>query len=644
MRYYEVWVSSLKYHRDTPLTYSYNDALKPRTLIAVPLQQQTVAAVVIEEVKKPHFKVKSILRTISHTQLPAQIPRLIEWMKDYYPAPMGQLMTLAIPSGLASKGRALDGNDKLLTHTAKTLPALTPEQSRAISYINKAAPKPILLHGNTGTGKTRVYLERAKQALASGKSVLLLTPEIGLTPQLVQASEEVFPGHTTVLHSDLTPSQRRTAWRRILEASDPQVVIGPRSALFAPINNLGLVVLDEFHETSYKQEQTPYYLASRVAGTLAKLHGAQLLLGSATPPVTDYHTFQQKKLPIVRMQEPALTPTRQHVAVIDLKQRHSFTKSPWMANSLIDAISAALEQGEQSMLFLNRRGTSRMVLCQSCGWQALCPRCDVSLTYHNDTHILCCHICGYRQKTPTNCLKCSANDIIFRVIGTKFLEGELNRLFPRVKIGRFDSDIKKADRLERQYSQIKKGEVDILIGTQMLGKGLDLPRLSVLGVVLADTSLSFPDYTAEERTFQLLTQVTGRVNRGHTPGKIYIQTHNPSNLLLKAVLNKDYDAFYKQQLAERQKYHFPPFRFVLKLTCSYAAQASAKKTAQSLIDSLKGKPGIELTGPSPAFVEKRHGRYHWQVIVRSTERAKLLNVVKTLSPKWTHDIDPIHLL
>ncbi len=647
MYYYEVWVSSSRYHGEGALTYASELHLAVGSIVIVPLQQQKVVALVVKKAAKPRFKTKQIIRTVSSSALAKELQELIVWLKDYYPAPFGQLMSLILPTTLIGESRKKLDLGATRLPPAEDLPVLTSEQERSMSAIDKSRQQSVLLHGDTGTGKTRVYLELVKQALENGRSAILLTPEIGLTPQLALACSVAFPGKTVIVHSGLTASKRRNIWLYTLESPEPLVIIGARSALFSPLGKVGLIVVDEFHETSYKQEQTPYYQTARVAAKLAYLHKAKLILGSATPPIADYFAFKQKDLPIIRMTHRVIqtAPTPPQINIIDLKKREVFRSSPWLADDLIQGIERAISRNEQSLVFLNRRGTARLILCEVCGWQAACPRCDLCLTYHSDRHNMQCHTCGFRQKTPLSCPDCGANNIIFRNIGTKSLYAELQRLFPRAVIKRFDGDNTKPERLEQQYTAVRSGAVDILIGTQVLAKGLDLPKLSVLGVVLADTGLSFPDYTSEERTFQLLTQVVGRVNRGHVAGEVYIQTYHPESPLLKAALNKDYEHFLANQLIERKLYGFPPFRFTLKLTCSRAKRDSAENSSKKLAQELRRfSKTIEIIGPTPAFVEKIQNRYRWHIIVKSFDRPELTRIIKRLPSSWSYDIDPLNLL
>lgn len=646
MHYYKVWVASQRYHSDKSLTYASESQLQTGTIVTVPLQRQTVVAVILQQAKKPDFATKNILRTVSATPIPSQLTDLAKWLKDYYPAPFGQIISTVIPSSLTAQSRPKPDLDTSAT-TQKALPPLTEEQTKALQTIRAKNPMSVLLHGDTGTGKTRVYLERAQECIDRNRSVILLTPEIGLTPQLALTCQEVFPEQTVVMHSGMTPAARRNMWLRILESDKPLIIIGPRSALFAPIKNLGLIIIDEFHETSYKQEQAPHYQATRVGAKLAELHQAQLILGSATPPVSDYYAFTQKQLPIVRMRQQAVSHDfdESTVKIVDLKDRQLFNRSPWLSDTLIDAIRHAVQNQQQALIFLNRRGTARLVLCQECGWQTLCPNCDLPLTYHGDTHTLHCHTCGHSEKSPTSCPSCGSNDIIFRSVGTKSVVTEIERLIPNVSIARFDSDTHKSMSLEQQYTAIKDGSVDVLVGTQMLGKGLDLPKLSVVGIITAETSLFFPDYTAEERTFQLITQAIGRVNRGHMAGTAIVQSHHPDSPVIDAAVRKDYAALYTQQIRERQLYKFPPFRHTLKLTCTRASASSAKRASSQLqAKLLAAKLPIELTGPSPAFIEKSHGKYHWQIIVKATERQILTSIIRTLPANWSYDIDPMNLL
>ncbi|MDB5185818.1 MAG: hypothetical protein JWL85_341 [Candidatus Saccharibacteria bacterium] len=647
MSFYKVWVCSQRFHGKEPLTYGSDLDLAPGTIVTVPLQKENVVGIVDSTVRKPTFATKDVISVLVDDPLPLQSLQLFSWIQRYYPAPLGQITSLFIPSALTQKARNSQTDSAIVNQELPVLPVLKPEQEQAVRTIVETASNTFMLHGDTGTGKTRVYMELVRRTLDNNKSAIVLTPEIGLTPQLLAAFESTFKERVIVVHSHLTPAERRNVWLQILQNPEAQIVIGPRSALFSPVHTLGLIVIDESHDQAYKQEQAPYYQTSRVAAQLAILHKAKLILGSATPPVGDYYALSAKNLPILRMTEAAVETESSEVKVklVDLKEKNSFTRSSWLSNELIAEIETALRNKEQSLVFLNRRGTARLVLCQECGWQALCPRCDLPLTYHADTHRMQCHTCGYGEGTPSSCPECRATDIIFRSIGTKSITAELEKLFPKAVVKRFDSDSNKDERFENHYEDVKAGGVDILVGTQMLTKGLDLPKLSVVGVVAADTSLYFPDYTAEERTYQMITQVMGRVGRGHRKGSIVVQTYHPESPVIAAAVNKDFNTFYQSQIKERQAFTFPPFAYLLKLTCARKNQASAQKASEKLATTLRAqKLAVEVIGPTPAFHEKLNNNYRWQIIVKSKERSNLTKIIEQLPANWTYDIDPAHLL
>jgi primosomal protein N' (replication factor Y) len=308
-------------------------------------------------------------------------------------------------------------------------------------------------------------------------------------------------------------------------------------------------------------------------------------------------------------------------------------------------VSDALNHHEQSLLFLNRRGTARVIVCQNCGWQSLCPNCDLPLTYHGDNHSSRCHVCGFLKDTPSSCPICSSSDIIFKSIGTKSIVEEVQRIFPNAVVKRFDNDNKKADSFNNQYEDVKSGKIDILVGTQTLAKGLDLPRLSVVGVIIADTSLYLPDYTANERTYQLLYQVLGRVSRGHVAGQAFIQSYDPDNPTIQAAVSKDWDGFYESQLTERRAFLFPPFCFLLKLTSRRTRSTVAEAAATKLADLIsKEQLRVQVVGPSPSFHEKVGGKYQWQLVIKSKQRSELLKIINLLPAGWSYDIDPNDLL
>ncbi len=642
MTYVLVLVGDATFHGGEALTYSSDRPLAAGTLVLVPLRKKEVLGLVTALTTKPAFAVKPISSVPALPPLPVQSLQLLAWLHGYYPAPLGVITQLFLPKQLPKKPEPPTVASPV---AAIGLPPLSSDQSKAVAAIT--APGLHILHGDTGTGKTRVYIELAMRSIKLGKSAIILTPEIGLTSQLANDFRDVFGEQVVVVHSQLTEATRQRIWQKLLEQTGPVIVIGARSALFSPVHKLGLIVIDESHETAYKQDQSPYYHTTPVAAQLAALHKATLVLGSATPLVSDYYIAQAKHRPIIRMQQAA----KQHqfsdstVAVVDLRERSQFGKSPYLSNALLHGIDQALQRNEQALIFLNRRGTARIVFCDSCGWQASCPHCDLPLVYHGDTHSMRCHSCNFKADSPTSCPLCRNASVVFKSIGTKAVAAEIQRLFPSAKIMRFDADNKQEERIEQHYDAVRNGHIDILVGTQTLAKGLDLPGLGFVGVVIADTSLFFPDFSAEERTYELLSQVLGRIGRGHRAGQAVIQTYNPDSPLLQAILTKDWDGFYQKEITERRTFRFPPFCYVIKLTCRRATSPVAQHTATILASKLHADhPGIIIEGPAPSFHEKVQNKYAWQLLVKSNRRDRLVQIIQSLPSGWNYDIDPMNLL
>ncbi|MGH7192057.1 MAG: replication restart helicase PriA, partial [Candidatus Saccharimonadales bacterium] len=417
MYYYGVLVRSSRYHGKEVLTYGSAKRLASGRIVRVELQNQVVPGVVAGPAAKPRFKIKEIAEVLDLPPLPAHLLKLAQWLPTYYPAPLGLVAQQLLPAAFPAKLPAGPAKD-LPEPSLDGLPALTSEQTAALADM--AARDTYLLHGITGSGKTRVYIELAARAAKAGRSAIVLTPEISLTSQLAGMFREVFGGRVIVMHSKQTPAGRRKAWLDILRAKGPVIVIGPRSALFSPVKDPGLIVLDEAHEAAYKQEQAPQYQTGRVAAYLAQIARATLVLGSATPSVSDYYLAGQKHKQIIRL--TGLARESKHAGnstVVDRRDHGLFSRSPYLSLELIKAVEAALARGEQSLLYLNRRGTARLVLCENCGWQATCPHCAVPLTYHGDRHELRCHSCNYHAKAPVSCPECGHADIMFKTAGTK---------------------------------------------------------------------------------------------------------------------------------------------------------------------------------------------------------------------------------
>lgn len=648
MHYYEVSVADNRYRSAGALTYCHSGLLKPRAVVAVPIRGRVVTAFVVQKVAKPNFAAKPIENILSSSVLPEHCIDLAAWLSEYYSSSFGESLRQFAPTKPTIR-RNSPAVSPLISQPPAQLQLNTPltkAQKAAVEAIERAGTKTVLLHGDTGSGKTRVYLELAGQVLKANRSVIILTPEIALTSQLRAAIIEKLHQKPILIHSQLGTAERKRIWLDILEATEPLIIIGPRSALFSPVSRLGLIIVDEAHEPAYKQEQSPRYHAVRVASKLGELTDSKVILGSATPSLSDYYLAGERGA-VIEMTEQAITGKRARISseLVDIKNRSNFSSSPYLSDQLIKAIKATLADKKQALIYFNRRGTARLIMCNICGWKMVCPNCDIPLIYHADSHKAFCHICGTKEIPPKSCPGCSNPDIVYKSIGTKALEQMIAGLFPGYSIRRFDSDNENGARIDQNYPDLLAGKIDIVIGTQLLAKGFDLPRLGLVGIISAETSLALPDFTAEERAFQLLYQVIGRVGRGHGKGRVVVQTYDPKNPMLIAAVNRDFDTFYNRSLLERQRFKFPPYSYLMKLVCRrltlngvQGASLGLKKLLQN-----EGLP-VEIIGPAPSFHERRGNYYYWQLIVKSKDRSHLLALARKVPDGWSVNLDPIDLL
>lgn len=647
MFYYNVWVRSDKFKSKNSLTYGSDTKLEIGTIVVVPLKDESVLGFVYSPSEKPRFKIKSISKALEDLVLPKKYLKLAYWISEYYFSSVGDVTRLLFPRSLEFEpNKITKNNNNKLSLLQKTLPPLTKDQVAVINKID--SPGTYLLHGRTGSGKTRVYLDLSLSYFKKGYSSIILTPEISLTSQLYKNFKKIFKDRVILVHSKLSIKQRQEFWIKCLTSLDPIVIIGPRSALFYPLNKIGLIIIDEAHETSYKSDQTPKYQGLRVASMLSKFSNASLLMGSATPSIADYHIASERNVPILKMTKLAKNNSKlkNSYEIVDLKDRTNFTKSRLLSNQLIESINEALNKKQQVLIYLNRRGTSRLILCDQCGWESLCPKCNLPMTYHQDKDILICHSCGLINKSiPKECPICHNVSIIFKTAGTKAIESELLIIFPTKKIARFDSDNIKSERIDQNLENLLNGNIEILIGTQLLAKGFDLPNLSVVGLVQADTSLYIPDFTSKERTFQLITQVLGRINRGHLDGKAIIQTYNPKSTIINNALDQNYEAFYNEELKERKLYKFPPYYYLLKLTIKKKSPELSEKTCIKIIELIKNSNiKVIIEGPAPSFHEKINNLYNWQIVLKATDRKEFLKTLKLIPGSVQFDLDPNNLL
>jgi primosomal protein N' (replication factor Y) len=644
MNFYLV-APTARVHQKGYFTYHSEEKLTRGTLVRVAVGRHTLNGVIISLVNKPNFATKSILNTLESMPLPPQLLALGKWLEEYYASPTNAVWQTVLPRGLEKTRRERKKSPHIVSRKKHTF-TLTDNQKQAINRILLNTDITSLLQGVTGAGKTAVYIEVAKHMVKNKKSVIILVPEIALTPQLVAEFQQHF-SDVVITHSHMTEAERHITWRQCLYAENPVIVIGPRSALFMPLASVGLIVIDECHEPSFKQEQSPRYSALRAARILASAHHAHLVLGSATPSVAERALAEfSSSQSLVRLDTTAQDSTPPTMQLVDMRENKNFSRHRLFSNQLLAVIDATLDHGKQILLFHNRRGSAPYTLCEKCGWTALCQHCAIPLVLHEDKFALLCHTCSYNISVPTTCPECRHVGVVHKGVGTKRIADEIQKLYPRKKIGRFDSDSAKEDRLEARYQALHDGDIDIIIGTQVVAKGLDLPHLAAIGIIQADSGLILPDYTSEERVFQLLTQTMGRVGRNRELSTIVVQSFQPNHTAIQTALSKDFDLFYQHTLALRKKACFPPYCFLLKLTCSYASEKAAQDAARKLHSLiLEKKFSVILSPIMPAFYEKVGASYRWQIIVKSKKRSELQKITSIVPEiHWQTDLDPSNLL
>jgi len=540
-----------------------------------------------------------------------------------------------------------------------TPPTPTAAQEAALYQIQVSLRQPrkdgaavFLLYGVTGSGKTEVYLRALAEAIALGKRGIVLVPEIALTPQTIERFASRFPHRVAILHSQLSLGEQFDEWQRIREGAF-DVVIGPRGAIFAPQPDLGLIIIDEEHEWTYKQEErSPRYHAREVALKLAELCGAVVVLGSATPDVESFYHAQTGRYQLLqlpqRITRSGVSPLPE-IELVDMRQELKAGNRSIFSRSLTKAIAETLAVGEQAILFLNRRGTYTFVQCRDCGFVLRCRRCDLPLTYHATEEMLVCHQCNYRRSVPLHCPACRSKRIKFLGVGTQRVEEEVARIFPGTRLLRWDRDVTRGKNShQRILDKFLAHQADILIGTQMIAKGLDLPEVTLVGIISADTILHFPEFRAGERTFQLLSQVAGRAGRGSSPGRVIVQTYTPEHYAIAYGAKHDYASLYQQEIVFRRQHEDPPFARLASLVYTHTSADICQREAKRVYQRLKERrdsEGMDITliGPSPMFFQKVRGRFRWQIILRGSDPARLLAELR-LPQGWVVDIDPIGLL
>src|SRR5438093_57864 len=613
---------------------------------------------------------------------------LCRWVADYYATPIGEVLKAALPTGISAqhveglrpspaarqpagcraaaspRGRSPSPSGRgrhceAVPGEGPMAPKLTVDQLRALETVTKAPGfRPMLLHGVTGSGKTEIYMQAAEHFLAAGKTSLILVPEIGLTPQLTDQFATRFPNQIAILHSSLTRRQRIDEWLRIYRGEVP-IVIGTRSAVFAPLGNLALIVVDEEHETSYKQEEVPRYHARDTAVMRAKLAGAAVVLGSATPSMESFHNAaSHQKYEYVTLTTRVEGRPLPAVEIVNMREEYAAEgKQVVLSRRLLEAINARLDRGEQTMILLNRRGYATFLLCRRCGFTFQCNSCSVAMTYHRSIEKLLCHYCGLARRPPARCPECDSEYIHYVGEGTERLEAELKCRFPDARVGRIDRDAMRHMRdYERVLGGFRAGDIDILAGTQMIAKGHDFPHVTLVGVVGADAPLALPDFRAAERTFQLLTQVAGRSGRGGRPGEVVIQSYFPDHYTFQLAVTQRFEDFYARESRYRKAMFYPPFTALAGIMVADRDQGRAADTAREIgeyLDSLRSN-AMRILGPAPAPLERIKRMHRQQLLIKSSSRASLHHLLGRLrqyiedrkfgSTRVFIDVDPVSLL
>jgi len=540
---------------------------------------------------------------------------------------------------------------------------LNVEQTAALKKISEAlaAPdtaKPVLLHGVTGSGKTEIYLQAIHAALDRGRDAIVLVPEISLTPQTVERFKSRFAEiheAVAVLHSHLSQGERHDEWHKI-HSGRARIVIGARSAVFAPLKHLGLIIVDEEHETTYKQEEAPRYHARDVAVMRAKIEKCAIVLGSATPSLESYHNATNGKYDLVTLTQRVDAQQMPLIRIVDLRRERRKAKIvPILSEKLSQAIADRLEKREQTILFLNRRGFSTSLLCSNCGKARNCPNCSVALTFHRHMARLSCHLCGHTAAVPKKCPECGQDALIYAGFGTEKVESIVSQFFPKAQVRRMDADsMTRKEAYREALRNFRSGKIDILVGTQMIAKGLHFPNVTLVGIINADLALHLPDFRAGERTFQLLTQVAGRAGRGETPGEVFVQTYTPFSPSIQFARHHDFNGYFQQELEFRERCDFPPFKHAVLITVRSEHEGRAKLSAETLVRRLKESLPSEfiLSDAAPAPLEKLQGQFRFHILLRGEAVMRLSRLIREILEKLplpedviaSIDVDPYQLL
>lgn len=658
MKYIKVLLPRKIGELDGILTYHSEDlSLKPGDAVRVPLRRNTTSAIVLGETRKPDFRTSAIKEKIYQKQLLTneQI-ELLQWISKYYFCPLFNCLKLFIPKRiLAGKPIKSKRNEEQIIRSEKR--ELTKEQSEILKEIESSEKNTFLVHGITGSGKTEVYVNIARASIEKNNQVLIMVPEISLTPQTIEYFEKSLGIKATVINSKLSEGQRYNAWMDIW-TQKTQLVIGSRSAIFAPFQKLGAIIIDEEHELSYKQESSPRYSIHKVAEKMQSLSPTiKIIYGSATPSIETAEKLKESTLYLKERIGKSVLP---EIEIVDLRDEFKKGNYSILSDSLRIELKKTIENKQQAIFFLNRRGSASSVVCRDCGYTEKCEECEIPKTYHSRTlekPTLICHHCGNISKPSTTCPTCKSTNIRFLGIGTQKIESELAKEFPEIRIFRADKDTtSKKEGFKKIYKAFKNHEADVLIGTQMIAKGLHLPKVNLVGVILADIGLNIPDFRASERNFQLMTQVAGRAGRSKNKGKVIIQTYNPDNIALTLTKSHDYTSFFKYERSQRNLLKNPPFSKLAKLQIEDTNFNKCKNIAEDIENNLwKIAQEKNITDQLeinvyPAYIPKLRGKYRYLTLIKSKASDDSLHKILEklpkeyiINPNIKIDIDPISI-
>lgn len=641
-----------------------NPGLNKGDIIEVPIRNRVERGIIYKiHQQKPAYPCRQIFRkTANAPHLTKWQMELMEWISEYYFTPLHRALRLFLPTQIFKKKKIKEFMpiEEKDPYELKFRHHLSEEQKNVLTTLENSKKRVALLHGITGSGKTEIYMHMVEKVLKQDKQVLILIPEISLTPQTCQRFSDFFHEPTVAIHSQLTMVQKEKAWSSIYNG-ESKIIIGSRSALFAPFKNLGYIIMDEEHDSCYKQDQSPRYHALKVAEKIAELLDIKILAGSATPSIESYYKATNKEYEILTL---SLRPNKKNsglptTQIIDLREEIKAKNFSIFSETLQFEIMARLQRNEQIILFLNRRGAASAVVCRVCGYEVQCPNCDIPMTYHKKISVenstypgqrLICHHCGYIAKVPITCPSCDSAYIKYIGLGTQKIEEEATKLFPQARILRADRDTTQRHKdFEKLYKDFRDHKADILIGTQMISIGLHLPKVNLVGIILADMGLLIPNYNAAEKTFQLITQVSGRAGREDKPGNVIIQTYLPENYAIKDASKHDYQNFFETELKIRKEQSQPPFTKLIKITikdkngikCHTQAEQLFNKLQKLAISESKNKenPDHEIYH-YPALIPRLNNYYRWHILITGINPSKILNQLPSLEGLLI-DVDPI---